>query len=77
MSDYDVRLVGNDCLQEGERIGRFVVLRDQDGVLHAVAAGTVGALSEVDGGTLLALSGGKMLVVNQAVWTVLRWLDGR
>lgn len=67
-------IVSDDCLEQGERIGRFVVLLDQDGVLHAVAAGTVGIIREVDGGTLLALSGGKMLVVNQPMRTVLRWM---
>lgn len=65
------------CLEEGERVGRFVVLRDQDGCLHAVAAGTVGAMRETDDGTLLLMSGGRMLVVNQAMRTVLGWLDGR
>ena len=64
-------------LQEGERIGRFLVLRDQDGCLHAVAAGAVSILREVDDGTLLMLPGGKMLLVARAMRTVLAWLDGR
>ena len=32
------------ALSEGERVGRFIVLRDRDGHLHAVSAGSVGAL---------------------------------
>ena len=66
-----------DGLKEGERIGRFLIVRDQDGCLHAVAAGAVSILREADDGTLLLLSGGKMLSVPRSMRTVLGWLDGR
>ncbi len=66
-----------DCLEEGERVGRFLILRDQDGCLHAVAAGAVSVLREKDDGTLLMMSGGRMLSVPRAMRTVLSWLDGR
>ncbi len=66
-----------DGLQEGERVGRFLLLRDHDGCLHAVAAGAVAILREADDGTLLMLSGGRMLSVPRAMRTVLGWLDGR
>ena len=65
------------CLEEGERVGRFLILRDQDGCLHAVAAGAVSVLRETDDGTLLMMSGGRMLSVPRAMRTVLGWLDGR
>ena len=42
-------------LVEGERVGRFVILRDRDGTLHAVAAGSVGAMCQVEDDTLLML----------------------
>ena len=70
-------VVHDDCLEEGERIGRFLILRDQDGCLHAVAAGAVSVLREADDGTLLMVTGGKMLSVPRAMRTVLGWLDGR
>ena len=66
-----------DGLEEGDRVGRFLILRDQDGCLHAVAAGAVSVLREADDGTLLMLSGGRMLSVPRAMRTLLEWLDGR
>ena len=71
---------GNDPgapLQEGERVGRFVILRDVDGRVHAVAAGSVGAVCETDDGTLLMLPGARMVHVPQAMGVVLAWLDGK
>jgi hypothetical protein len=65
------------ALHEGDRVGRFLLVRDQDGCLHAVSAGAVSVMREVDDGTLLMLPGGKMLVVARAMRTVLDWLDGR
>ncbi len=64
-------------LQEGDRVGRFLVVRDQDGILHAVAAGAVTVMQETDDGTVLLMSGGRMLSVPRALRTVLGWLDGR
>ena len=73
MSGFDA----DSTLHEGERVGRFVVLRDVDGRIHAVAAGSVGAVCETDDGTLLMLPGGRMVHVPQVMAVVLAWLDGR
>ena len=62
---------------EGERVGRFVVLRDMDGALHAIAAGSVGAVCETEDGALLLLPGGRLVHVGHSMRTVLGWLDGR
>ncbi len=64
-------------LQEGERVGRFVVLRDRDGNFHAVAAGSVGALCETEDGVMLLLPGGRLIHIAHPMPTVLAWLDGR
>ena len=77
MSKVEAEVVAGERLDEGERIGRFVVLRDREGTLHAVAAGAVGAICEVDDGSLLMLSAGRLLQVSQPLTTILRWLDGR
>lgn len=61
-------------LREGERVGRFVVLRDADGRLHAVAATAVAAVCEEDGASVLLLPGGRMIRVEQGMETVLGWL---
>ena len=70
---------GEACrrLEPGERVGRFIVLRDLDGKTHAVSAGAVGAACETDDGTLVLLPGGKLLHVPQGLATLLAWLDGR
>ena len=62
---------------EGQRVGRFVVLRDLDGGLHAVAAGAVGAVCRTEDGSLLLLPGGRIIHVGRPLATVLAWLDGR
>ena len=67
----------DEGLQEGQRIGRFLVLHDQDGQLHAVSAGAVSIMREADDGTLLLLPGGRVLSVPRALRTMLGWLDGR
>jgi hypothetical protein len=78
MSGSDMEPRGpSDCLEEGQRVGRFLLLRDQDGCMHAVAAGSVSVLREADGATLVMLSGGKVLKVERALHRVLAWLDGR
>lgn len=64
-------------LLEGERVGRFVVLKDIDGQTHAVAAGSVAAICETDAGALLMLPDGKLLHVARPMALVLAWLDGR
>ncbi len=67
----------SECLEDGQRIGRFVVLRDLGGQLHAIAAGSVGAVCETEDGSLLLLPGGRLVHVGQSLATVLVWLDGR
>jgi len=64
-------------LTEGQRVGRFVILRDLEGHLHAIAAGSVGAICEIDDGCLILLPGGRMIQVGQTLARVLGWLDGR
>ena len=73
--DADDRAVRE--LSEGERVGRFVVLRDVEGRVHAVAAGSVGAVCETDDGTMLMLPGARLLHVPRPMAVVLGWLDGR
>ncbi len=73
--EVDARAVRELC--EGERVGRFVVLRDIEGRVHAVAAGSVGAVCETDDGTMLMLPGARLLHVPQPMAVVLGWLDGR
>ena len=65
------------ALEDGTRIGRFVVLRDLDGKAYALAAGAVAALCETEDGSLLMLPGGRMVHVAQPMNVVLEWLDGR
>lgn len=64
-------------LREGGRVGRFVVVRDLDGRVHAVAAGSIAAACETDEGTLLMLPGGRMVHVPRPMAVVLAWLDGK
>lgn len=73
------RRTRDECttLAEGERIGRFLVLRDVDGRLHAVSAGVIGAMCECDEGTLIMLPGGRMVQVSRPLEVLLAWLDGR
>lgn len=73
--EVDARAVRE--LSEGERVGRFVVLRDIEGRVHAVAAGSVGAVCETDDGTMLMLPGARLLHVPRPMAVVLAWLDGR
>ena len=68
---------GDDEIYEGDRVGRFLVVRDVDGNLHAVAAGSVAAVCATDAGTVLMLPGGKMVLVSQSMAQILAWLDGR
>ena len=72
--EVDDRAVRELC--EGERVGRFVVLRDVDGRVHAVSAGSVAAVCETDDGTMLMLPGARMLHVPRPMAVVLAWLDG-
>lgn len=64
-------------LLEGDRVGRFVVVRDLEGRTHAVSAQSVAAVCETDDGALLMLPGGRMVHVPRSLRQVLSWLDGR
>ena len=64
-------------LVEGERVGKYVVLRDRDGHRHAVSATAVSALCEIEDGTLLLLPGGRLIQLDRPLSVVLAWLDGR
>lgn len=64
-------------LEEGERVGRFVVLRDRDGQLHAISTSGVGAMCESDDGVLLLLPGGRLVNVQRPMSLLLAWFDGR
>ena len=66
---------GWTSLEEGTRIGRFVTLRDTNGVLHAVAASSVAAICEMDDGALVMLPGGRMIQVDHSLRMVLSWLE--
>jgi hypothetical protein len=67
----------DQTMQEGARVGRFVILRDIEGQIHAVAVASVPAMRETEDGTLLMLPGGKLLHVCHPMAQVLTWLDGR
>ena len=64
-------------LEDGERVGRYLIIRDVDGRRHAIGAGAVQAVSEVDSGAMLVMPGGKLLEVPWSLKRVLEWLDGR
>lgn len=64
-----------DPMEEGERFGRFVVLRDVEGRVHAVAVGAVSAVCETDDGALLLMPGGRMIQVDRPLEVVLGWLE--
>ena len=65
-------------LRDGQRVGRFVLMHDVEGRRHALAAGSVAALCEVDdGSSLLMLPGGRLVNVPRPLELVLDWLDGR
>lgn len=64
------------CLVEGTRCGRYVLVRDREGTLHAVAASAVVALCEHEGTTTMLLPGGRVIVVEVGLPVVLGWLEG-
>lgn len=64
------------CLQEGQRVGRFLVVRDIEGQRHAVSLSAVTALGETDDGVLLLLPGGRLIHVPQPLERMLQWLGG-
>ncbi|WP_156963655.1 hypothetical protein [Muricoccus aerilatus] len=66
---------GWTSLEEGTRLGRYVTVRDTNGVLHAVATSAVAAICETEDGALLMLPGGRMVQVEHSLRTVLSWLE--
>ena len=63
--------------EEGSRVGRFVLVRDIDGRLHALSATAVTAIcDDGDGGAVLMLSGGRVVRVDQPVVTAAALLSG-
>lgn len=66
-----------EILEEGTRIGRFVLIRDITGVLHAISPYSVAAIREDETGSLLLLPGGRLIQVAQEMTTVLSWFDAR
>lgn len=62
------------AIEEGSRIGRYVLLRDANGCLYALSATAVAALCETEDGCLLMLSGGRMMRVAHSMPRVLAWL---
>ena len=69
--------MSDDRLEDGERVGRYLVIRDVNGRRHAIGAGAVQAVSEADSGAMLVMPGGKLLEVPWSLERVLAWLDGR
>ncbi|WP_338665914.1 hypothetical protein VQH23_12185 [Pararoseomonas sp. SCSIO 73927] len=67
----------SESLEEGGRVGRYVLVRDVAGLLHAISPLAVAALCEDDGGTLLLLPGGRLVQVSQGLATVLSWFEVR
>ena len=61
-------------LEAGQRVGRFLVVRDVEGQRHAIAVGAVSAIGETDHGALLLLPGGRLIHVPQPLDRLLRWL---
>ena len=66
----------SDSLVEGQRIGRFIIVRDISGQRHAIAAGAVTALAETDDGALILLAGGRMVHLSQPLQRIIQWLGG-
>ena len=60
-----------------ERLGRFLLLRDLEGTLYAIAplAVLVAAATE-DGGTVAMLVGGRAIRFSEDVRTVAQWFSG-
>ena len=61
-------------LEEGCRMGRYVLLRDADGCLYALTATAVSALCECDDGCLLLIAGGRVVRTTHSLAHVLGWL---
>jgi hypothetical protein len=63
-------------MDAGARIGRFVIVRDVDGRLHALAPHAVAAIcDDGEGGAILLLPGGRALRLDQPVEAIAAWLS--
>lgn len=61
----------------GERVGRYVMLRDLEGRLHALSPNAVCAICDNgEGGSVLMLPGGKFIQVEREVEQVAAMLSG-
>ncbi len=67
--------VGATAIAEGQRYGRFAILRDVDGSWQALSVTAVMAACETDSGTVLLLPGGRLLQTPRPLLEVLSWLD--
>lgn len=74
MGGYKHVLTEDTALEDGSRVGRYLVLRDADGWLYAVTANAISGLCECDGGCLLLLSGGRMVRSSHTLARLLLWL---
>ncbi|MBV9748212.1 MAG: hypothetical protein JO157_05315 [Acetobacteraceae bacterium] len=60
-----------------ERLGRFVLVRDVEGTLYAVAPSAVlVAVATEDGGTVAVLAGGRAVRFAEDLHTVASWFSG-
>ncbi len=58
----------------GVRVGPFVVLKDADGMRHAVRQGAILAISEHEGDVVtISMTGSRSALVRQAFDRVLSW----
>ncbi len=65
-------------LVSAERIGAFILFRDEDGLRHAVRLGAVMAASDADcdqGATVVHLTGNRTVLVASGLDEVLRWFS--
>lgn len=70
------RSQGRPLLEEGQRVGRYVAVRDADGLTHAIAASAVAAICAAeDGGCVLLLPGGRLMRVERSVPEVVGWFE--
>ena len=60
-----------------ERLGRFLLVRDVEGTLYAVApTALLVAVATEDGGTLAVLAGGRAVRFAEDLHTVASWFSG-
>lgn len=64
-------------LINGERIGTYLVFKDEDGLRHAIRSSAVLAFSEsLEGAdlTIMQMSGNRAIVIRRPLEIVLSWL---